>query len=159
MTLESASLLYKIGKLMRELPLRVDWKKKLLRRVDRFDNSYESLIFLLDQFTLNFPTPLTNWEVRLLSPTIKSIYFTILQLKKILQQIQNKQMKIIINWDIFYIINNNICCILDMLGICQKPTTANFIRNLKFSKFYLIVMLLYLYCNCRVFLSYFYIFI
>ena len=45
---------------MRELPLRVDWKKKLLRRVDRFDNSYESLIFLLDQFTLNFPTPLTN---------------------------------------------------------------------------------------------------
>ena len=45
---------------MRELPLRVDWEKKLPRRVGRFDNSYEGLIFLLDQFTLNFPTPLTN---------------------------------------------------------------------------------------------------
>ena len=31
-----------------ELPLRVGWEKKLLKRVDRFDNSYEDLIFLLD---------------------------------------------------------------------------------------------------------------
>ena len=92
---------------MGELPDRL--KKKLSRRVGRFDNSSEGLTFLLNHFTLNFSSLFTNWEVRLLSPTIKSIYFIILQPNKILQQIQNKQMKIIINWDIFYIIKNNIC--------------------------------------------------
>ena len=125
---------------MENCPSVVNWEKKLSRRVGRFDNSSEGLTFLLDQFTLNFLSPFTNWEVRLLLLTIKSIYFTILQSKKILQIIQNKQMKIIINWDIFYIIKNNICYILDMLGICQKnPQLPSFIRNLKFSKFYLII--------------------
>ena len=46
------------------------------------------------------------------------------------------KLKIIINWDIFYIIKNNICCILDM----YIRQLSSFIRNLKFSKFYLIVM-------------------
>ena len=31
-----------------ELPLRVGWGKKLLKRVGKFDNSSEGLIFLLD---------------------------------------------------------------------------------------------------------------
>ena len=39
---------------MGELPVRVGWGKKLVKRVGRFDNSYEGLIFLLDQFTLIF---------------------------------------------------------------------------------------------------------
>ena len=60
------------------------------------------------------------------------------------------KLKIIINWDIFYIIKNNICCIWDMY-MPKNPQLPSFIRNLKFSKFYLIVMLLYLYCNCSVF--------
>ena len=34
--------------------------KKITKKVDRFDNSYEGIIFLLDQFTLNFSSPFTN---------------------------------------------------------------------------------------------------
>ena len=34
--------------------------KKILKRVGIFDNSYEGLVFLLDQFTLNFSSPFTN---------------------------------------------------------------------------------------------------
>ena len=44
-----------------------DWGKKLLKNVGRFDNSYEGLTFLLDQFTLNLSSPFTNREVHLLS--------------------------------------------------------------------------------------------
>ena len=48
-------------------------KIKLLKRVDRFDNSYEGLIFLLDQFTLNFSSPFINWETYFFSWQLKSI--------------------------------------------------------------------------------------
>ena len=80
----------------------------------------QSLLFHEGSHKWNFSSPFTNGEVRLLSPTIKSIHLTILQPKKILQQMQNNQMKIVINWNIFYIIKNNIFCILDIVGICQR---------------------------------------
>ena len=47
--------------------------KKITKKVDRFDNSYEGLTFLLDQFILNFSSPFINWETYFFSWQLKSI--------------------------------------------------------------------------------------
>ena len=44
------------------------------------------------------------------------------------------KLKIVINWDIFCIIKNNICCILDIY-MPKKPTTAQFHKKFEILKF------------------------